>query len=74
MNSPANNPRAEQLEIDATAKWPVLVIYSQALAWLLIGGALELVASIQLHTPGFLGSCEWFTHGRVTAAASSVLI
>jgi cytochrome c oxidase cbb3-type subunit I len=74
MNSPANNSRAEQVEIDATAKWPVLLLYSQAVAWLLIGGALEVVSSIQLHTPGFLGGCEWFTHGRVAAAASTVLV
>lgn len=73
MNSTDTNARAEQQEIDASAKWPVLVFFSQALAWLLIGGALQLIAAIQLHTPDFLGSCEWFTYGRVTAAASFVL-
>ncbi len=74
MNSPDTNARAEQQEIDASAKWPVLVFVSQALAWLLIGGALQLIAAIQLHTPEFLASCEWFTHGRVAAAAQHVLV
>ncbi|MBA3848759.1 MAG: hypothetical protein C0502_02030 [Opitutus sp.] len=76
MNSTDINARAEQQEIDASARWPVLVFFSQAIAWLVIGGALQLVAAIQLHTPGFLSflaGCEWFTHGRIAAAASAVL-
>lgn len=77
MNSSAPNARTEQQEIDASARWPVLVFFSQAIAWLLIGGALQLTAAIQLHTPAFLGvlsSCEWFTPGRIAAAAQSVLV
>jgi len=74
MNSSAPSPRAEQQEIDATAKWPVLHLFGHAVFWLLLGGALELVSSIQLHTPGFLSDCEWFTHGRVAAAATNALI
>ncbi len=77
MNPPDSHGRAEQQEIDASARWPVLVFFSQALAWLVIGGALQLVAGIQLHTPGFLGwfaGCEWFTHGRLAAAAQNVLV
>ncbi|MBA4138407.1 MAG: hypothetical protein C0518_13945 [Opitutus sp.] len=77
MNSTDNLARAEQQEIDASARWPVLVFFSQALAWLVIGGALQLIAAIQLHTPeflSFLAGCEWFTYGRVAAAAQSVLL
>src|ERR1700690_1741890 len=67
-------PRSEQQDIDASAKWPVLVLFGSALLWLLVGGALQLVASIQLHTPAFLAACEWFTHGRVAAAAQNALV
>lgn len=77
MNSPDNNARAEQQEIDASSRWPVLVFFSQAIAWLVIGGALQLIAAIQLHTPdflSFLAGFEWFTHGRVAAAAQNVLV
>lgn len=77
MNPSDNNARAEQQEIDASSRWPVLVFFSQAIAWLIIGGALQLVAAVQQHTPAFLGflaQCEWFTHGRVAAAAQNVLI
>lgn len=73
MNSTVPNARAEQQEIDASAKWPVLVFFSQAIAWLIIGGALQLIAATQLHTPDFLGGYEWLTYGRVSAAANVVL-
>ena len=73
MNS-TDNPRAEQLDIDASAKCPVLVLFGSALAWLLLGGALQLVAAIQLHTPSFLADCAWFTYGRVAPAAQNALV
>src|SRR5882672_6146259 len=73
MNPSANN-RTEQIEIDASAKWPVLVFLGSALLWLLLGGALQLAAAIQLHTPSFLADCAWFTHGRLAPAAQNALI
>lgn len=74
MNSTDKNARMEQVEIDASAKWPVLVFFGSAMVWLLLGGALQLIASIQLHTPGFLADCAWFTHGRIAPAAQNALI
>ena len=38
MNSTDKNARTEQAEIDASAKWPVLVFFGSALVWLLLGG------------------------------------
>ncbi len=73
MNPSANN-RSEQLEIDASAKWPVLVFFGSALLWLLLGGVLQLASSIQLHNPAFLAGCEWFTHGRLAPAAQNALV
>jgi cytochrome c oxidase cbb3-type subunit 1 len=74
MNSNDQNARAEQSEIDASAKWPVLVFFGSALLWLILGGALQLAANIQLHTPTFLADCEWFTHGRLAPAAQNALV
>ena len=74
MNSTDTNDRTEQMEIDASAKWPVLIFFGSALAWLLLGGALQLIASIQLHTPGFLSECLAFTYGRVAPAAQNALV
>lgn len=66
--------RTEQMEIDASAKWPLLVFFAYAIGWLIVGGALELAAAIQLHTPTFLATCEWFTHGRLAPAAQNALV
>jgi cytochrome c oxidase cbb3-type subunit 1 len=55
MNSTHHQDRTEQMEIDASAKWPVLVFFGSAVKWLLLGGVLQLIASIQLHNPACLG-------------------
>ena len=73
MNSPANN-RSEQMEIDASAKWPVLFFFGSALLWLLLGGVMQLAAAMQLHQPGFLSDCEWCTYGRLAPAAQNALV
>src|ERR1035437_6843416 len=74
LQPPEESARSEEREIDASAKWPVLIFFGSALFWLLIGSALQLVSSIQLHTPAFLADCEWFTHGRVAPAAQNALV
>ncbi len=74
MNSTENNARTEQMEIDASAKWPVLIFFGSALGWLLLGGALQLIAAIQLHTPAFLAQCAWSTYGRIAPAAQNALV
>lgn len=74
MNSTDTNARTEQAEIDASAKWPVLVFFGSALVWLLLGGVLQLIASIQLHSPAFLADCAWTTHGRIAPAAQNALV
>lgn len=73
MNPPVNN-RSEQMEIDASAKWPVLIFFSSALFWLLLGGVLQFAAAMQLHQPGFWSACEWVTHGRLVPAAQNALV
>lgn len=74
MNPSVQTARSEQLEIDASAKWPVLVFFGSALLWLVLGGAMQLAAAIQLHSPSFLAGCEWTTHGRLAPAAQNALV
>src|SRR5882757_9315521 len=74
MTASAHNDRTEQMEIDASAKWPVLAFFGSALLWLLLGGAFQLIAAIQLHTPVFFSHCAWFTHGRLAPAAQNALV
>jgi cytochrome c oxidase cbb3-type subunit 1 len=74
MNPNVQPSRAEQQEIDASARWPVVAFLGAGLFWLIAGGALQLAANIQLHTPAFLADCAWFTHGRLAPAAQNALV
>lgn len=51
-----------------TTRGPLLLLVASAVFWLLVGTMLAFVASIQLHTPTFLGDTPWLTFGRVRAA------
>lgn len=64
----------EVSDIDASARLPLLLLLGSALLWLVAGGVLALIASIQLHTPEFLGGCAWFTYGRMQAAQETALV
>lgn len=71
LSSPV--PR-EAREPDAAGRWLLLFQVVSALLWLAAGGALMLVHTAQLHTPAFFAAYEWFTFGRVQAAAETALL
>lgn len=66
--------RALLAEIDASCRVPVLFFVVSGLLWLLAGTVLALVASMKLHTPGFLSSWEFLTFGRVRPAHLNTVI
>jgi hypothetical protein len=54
----------EQLErayIDASTRVPVLMFYTSAIAWLLLGTVLAGVVSFKLHSPDLLGNISFLT-------------
>jgi cytochrome c oxidase cbb3-type subunit 1 len=57
----------EVSSIDSNARGPLLLLLGSGLIWLVVSGVLGLIASVQLHTPGFLSSCAWFTYGHTQA-------
>jgi len=65
---------AERVAIDASCRRPVLVWYASAVAWLLIGSALALVASFKMHMPDWLTGAGWLTFGRVRPAHLSTVV
>lgn len=69
-----SSKRALLAEIDASCRVPVLFFVISGLLWLLAGTALALIASIKLHTPGFLASWEFLTFGRVRPAHLNTVI
>src|SRR3954468_24150227 len=58
----------ERRAIDASCRGPVLYLAVSAVAWLLIGTTLALLASIQLHSPRFLTDCQATTFGVLRMA------
>ncbi len=60
--------------VDRSCAGPVGVWLASAVAWLLVGSVLALVASVKMHTPGFLAGAEWLTFGRVRPAHLGTVI
>src|SRR5207245_2817828 len=58
----------EQLErayIDASTRVPVLMFYTSAMAWLILGTLLAGFVSFKLHSPDLLSNISFLTWGRV---------
>lgn len=58
--------------IDDSCRWALLKLVLGALAWLLLGLALRLGASVALHQPT-LGGSEYLGYGKLAAAARVAL-
>jgi cytochrome c oxidase cbb3-type subunit 1 len=66
--------RALLAEIDASCRWPLILMFGFGLAWLLIGTVFALLASFKMHMPDFLGSIPWLTFGRVRPAHLNAVV
>src|SRR5438094_51903 len=67
----------EQLEralIDASTRVPVLIFYTSAMAWLILGTLLAGFVSFKLHTPDLLSDISFLTWGRVRPAHMNVMV
>src|SRR5262249_62069060 len=67
----------EQLErayIDASTRVPVLMFYTSAIAWLILGTLLAGFVSWKLHSPDLLGGISFITWGRVRPAHMNVMV
>ena len=67
-------PSTEVTAIDTHARCPLLPMLASALAWLLVSGVLALIASVQLHTPGFLADCSFLTYGHTQALQETAFV
>ena len=57
-----------RLRADASSRTVVLVLFSVAIFWLLVGSIFGDIASLKLHWPDFLTRQAWLTFGRVRIA------
>src|SRR5438128_3724278 len=68
---------AEQLErayIDASTRVPVLMFYTSAMAWLILGTLLAGFVSFKLHSPDLFSDISFLTWGRVRPAHMNVMV
>ena len=61
-------------DVDRSTALVVMLFFVSSVLWLLIGSGLALLASIKLHTPGFLADWAWATFGRIRPAHLNTVI
>lgn len=67
-------PRETTAAIDASCRWPLVLLLGCATLWLVVSTALGIIASIKLHAPNFLADSVWLTVGRVRPAAMNAFL
>jgi cytochrome c oxidase cbb3-type subunit 1 len=70
----AGEELAIRLRTDASSRRPVLLAFSLAIAWLLIGSVVGTLASLKLHVPDLLTGEGWLTFGRIRPAHLNAMI
>lgn len=65
---------ASTAEIDASCRWPLLLLFTSGILWLVLGTVLALVAAIKLHKGDFLAECPWLTLGRIRPASMNAFL
>lgn len=66
--------QVERALIDASTRVPVLIFYTSAIVWLLIGTLLAGFTSFKLHMPDLLGGVSFLTWGRVRPAHMNAMV
>lgn len=60
--------------IDASVRTPVLLLFGNALHWLVVAAFLSLLASVKLVVPGFLGGVAFLGYGRLEAMSRDLFL
>ena len=65
---------ADLRAIDASVRLPVLVLFGNAVHWLVVASLLSFVLSVKLIAPGFLGGISFLTYGRLAPMARDLFL
>ena len=65
---------AKAVCVDASVRTPVLLLFGNALHWLVVAAFLALLASVKLVLPGFLGGVAFLGYGRLEAMARDLFL
>src|SRR3954466_7597879 len=66
--------QVERALIDASTRVPVLMFYTSAVVWLLIGTLLGGLTSFKSHMPDLLSGVSFLTYGRLRPAHMNVML
>src|SRR3954466_16279414 len=66
--------QVERALIDASTRVPVLMFYTSAIVWLLLGTLLAWLVSFKAHSPDLLGNFSFLTWGRLRPAHMNIMI
>lgn len=66
--------QVERALIDASTRVPVLMFYTSAIVWLLIGTLLGGLTSFKSHMPDMFGGVSYLTWGRIRPAHMDVML
>jgi cytochrome c oxidase cbb3-type subunit 1 len=66
--------KSEVTPTDSSSRVPLLLLLASGLVWLVVSGALALLAAVQLHAPGFMSGCPLLTYGRSTVLAETAFV
>lgn len=72
--TPGDVEQVERALIDSSTRVPVLMFYTSAIVWLLIGTLLAGFASFKLHAPDLFSGLSFLTWGRVRPAHMNVML
>lgn len=72
--APSDVEQVERALIDASTRVPVLMFYTSAIVWLLIGTVMALVVSIKMHAPDMLSDVAFLTWGRLRPVHVNIMI
>jgi len=61
-------------EIDQSCRWPVALLFTGSVVWLVLGLLAGVLASVKMHAPGMFADVAALTYGRIAAASSSLLL
>ena len=67
-------PQATPEAIDASCRWPVLILFTGGAGWLALSTLLGFLATMKFHMPGLFAKCPFFSYGRLVASSNSLLI
>src|SRR3954447_5904621 len=66
--------QVERALIDASTRVPVLMFYTSAIAWLLLGTLLAGLTSSKMHAPGMLSGVSFLTWGRLRPVLMNIMV